>query len=505
MSQPGTPPAGTGFGDPPSRPVLRLILPARPEHLPALLALAEAVAQAGGLAGPECQSLLQALEQAGRAALAQAAQSAESQELELVLEPGPGQLALVLRDQGPPLHWAGPDLGQGAGLEGLDQLVDQVAWRNLGPRGNELRLVKRWSAGGEAQAGDMIEVPPPEAPLPEPLGLRVELMRPGQAREVARCVWSAYGYTYVDPDLYYPERLEQLNREGRLISAVASDQDGRLLGHAALSLEPEHGGRAEMGKAFVDPGYRQHGLLGELSRFLLARADALGLPAVTVQAVTGHTLSQQAAASLGFVDCALRLAAAPRPHFRQLPTERQRLSLVLACRLARPPQTRPPLPLRHGAMLHQIYDALGVGPVSAPPPDGQPPAGCGQLEVRRAPGWQGAEIGVWELGGGSGRELERLWRQLKLERPEAILLSLPLGRPGLEGLLERAEDLGFFFCGLDPAAPGGDRLLLQYLNNLALDYDHVRVLSDLGQRIKAYVQGLDPNQAASEPGACSLE
>ena len=60
----------------------------------------------------------------------------------------------------------------------------------------------------------------PRAPEQE---YSIRRMRPDEAIYVAQCVYRAYGYNYPNGDLYYPERIAQLNRTGELVSAVAVD------------------------------------------------------------------------------------------------------------------------------------------------------------------------------------------------------------------------------------------------------------------------------------------
>jgi len=55
------------------------------------------------------------------------------------------------------------------------------------------------------------------------------------------------------------------------------------------------------------------------------------------------------------------------------------------------------------------------------------------------------------------------------------------------------EALGFFFAGILPRTRFGDTLMLQYLNNVDLDYSKITAYSDMAKEILAYVQAHDPN------------
>jgi serine/threonine-protein kinase RsbW len=54
------------------------------------------------------------------------------------------------------------------------------------------------------------------------------------------------------------------------------------------------------------------------------------------------------------------------------------------------------------------------------------------------------------------------------------------------------EKRGFFFAGILPSSRFGDALILQYLNNVAIDYDKIHLQSDMAKEICRYIQTLDP-------------
>ena len=85
-------------------------------------------------------------------------------------------------------------------------------------------------------------------------------------------------------------------------------------------------------------------------------------------------------------------------------------------------------------------------------------------------------------------------RELCLERYDVIHLYLDLMDQRTSELVPRFEEMGFFFSGILPAALPGDALILQYLNNVPIDYEKIRVVSDAARELLAYVRKHDPNQ-----------
>lgn len=57
------------------------------------------------------------------------------------------------------------------------------------------------------------------------------------------------------------------------------------------------------------------------------------------------------------------------------------------------------------------------------------------------------------------------------------------------------EALGYFFAGI---LPGGladsDALILQYLNNIAVNYQKIQAVSEMGRELVAYVRQSNPQK-----------
>ena len=55
-------------------------------------------------------------------------------------------------------------------------------------------------------------------------------------------------------------------------------------------------------------------------------------------------------------------------------------------------------------------------------------------------------------------------------------------------------NLGFFFAGVLPGGiPGGDALILQYLNNVPVEYEAIQLEPDIARQILAHIREHDPN------------
>jgi hypothetical protein len=76
-----------------------------------------------------------------------------------------------------------------------------------------------------------------------------------------------------------------------------------------------------------------------------------------------------------------------------------------------------------------------------------------------------------------------------------ISLYLKLSDPLTSYLTDEFEKMGFFFAGILPGAlAGGDALILQYLNNVPIDYEKIQLDSDAGKHLLDYIMSVDPNR-----------
>ena len=74
----------------------------------------------------------------------------------------------------------------------------------------------------------------------------------------------------------------------------------------------------------------------------------------------------------------------------------------------------------------------------------------------------------------------------------AIHIKLSLENPATPALVPEIENMGFFFCGILPMTVIGDTLILQYLNNIKVDYSNIHIFSETGKELLTYIRSCDP-------------
>jgi serine/threonine-protein kinase RsbW len=438
----------------------------------------------------------------------------EDASFEVICEPSSTGLTVIVRDKGLPFDPSGVERfspedvmkggrPSGLGLFLMEKNVDRLSFRNLGLGGKEVRLVKytRRKRARGTRKGSRLKVYGHPAGIPKKapkkIPYHIELLNPSQAIEISQCAYRAYGYNYIFDYIYYPERLIEMNRSGRLVSALAvADRTGEVMSHAALELGNE-GEVAELGIAFTKPKFRQQGCLNRLAGYLIEEARKLGMKGLYGRAVTAHPYSQMALGKRGFRDCGILLGLAPGTLFKGTSGEAgRRESIMLLFRnegIPGPPGLY--APKKHAAMLGRIYGSLGVPAKWEKPENPGVKAFLGkssEIEAGVNGSLNTADIRVKGYGENSLDECRRVLKELCRKKVDVIDLYLDLRDPLTASLAKRFEEMGFFFAGALPTAARHD-LILQYLNNVKIDYGAICANSEAAKELLEYVKANDPN------------
>jgi len=91
-------------------------------------------------------------------------------------------------------------------------------------------------------------------------------------------------------------------------------------------------------------------------------------------------------------------------------------------------------------------------------------------------------------------EVKTRLRELCLKHYESILLYLDLTDPAVGFMAQEFEKLGCFFAGILPGAHGGEALILQYLNNVAIDSSKIQLYSEMSRETLEYIIKTEPTQ-----------
>jgi len=201
----------------------------------------------------------------------------------------------------------------------------------------------------------------------------------------------------------------------------------------------------------------------------------------------------------GFVNCGVMLAASRAIMiFKGVEgNTSQRISNIIGFLYLKKPETLTLYPPRHHLeIIEKIYGWMKAEHEYRSPNFPEPvfKEECSAIEIISYETDGNAAVLVHSYGLNILKEIKATVRDLCIKQIACITLVLNLEDPLTYFLTSDFERMGFFFSGILPQTVVGDALLLQYLNNVSLDYDKIKIYTDQGKDILAYIKTRDPNR-----------
>jgi len=483
-------------------------------YLHAIQSFARELANEIGFGKDDQDAILLALEEAVTNVIEHAFEPAERAAFQIIFEPSTAGIKIIIKDRGLPYdpglvpgYTEPDDIGDmpshGLGSYIMKKCVDEVSFINLGKEGKELHLIKHFPKKSiaeydEASRSEPVPERSEKSVFPTQLQeIEVRLMRPSEAVEVSRLFYRTYGYSYFSDVMYYPDRLAELNRQGALISIVAVSGEGEIVGHQAMIRDALTDTIFEAGRGAVKTSFRGHNLLLRMMEFLIDKAKADGFKGIYGKPVTVHEYSQKVTGRIGFKDCAVLLGCAPSDiAFKGIAGKFSQRGTYVYCflPLVQLPVVPVYLPSHHEAILRKIYSNLGLSKNFITSHSSVPEDDLSIMRSKIIPEDNIAEIVIRHYGRDCVAALRRLLKDLCVRKIDQITLFLDLGDPATGIMCEKFEELGFFLSGMIPCLHFEDTLMLQYLNNIVLDYSQIDAYSDMTKELLAYIKERDPNR-----------
>jgi serine/threonine-protein kinase RsbW len=487
-----------------------LTLPNDPSYVQVALSYVRQIAAKLGFDERDQTGIQAAVAEAVGNVIQHAFSPSERTDFQISCERAPLGLQIVVKDAGLPadpqriqecLYEESEPTSPCKGISVMKENMDEVAFHNNGPEGKEIVLVKYLKNRDIADYERACNLQPYGLPSGGPafnkqIEFTVKEIEPSEAVEISRTVYRAYGYSYAYEHAYYPERLAELIRSKAVYIAAAVTPEGEIAGHCALIRKENAPKIAELGLGAVKPQFRSQGIFTRLTGHLIEKAREEGLMGVFGEAVTNHTFSQRTGHSLGLRDCALLVGYIPvgtsfKGITEQLP---QRESLVAHfLYLNKPKRLIVHPPERHEDMVLRLYRNVGVAAEVGESKAFIQNQGESLVSIAASRSKDSAEIFIRRYGANIVRDVRARLRDLCLKHTAVVYLYLDLGDPATGVYCRDFEELGFFFSGILPGGCPGDALILQYLNNVAIDYDKIRLASDTAVDLASYIRRLDPN------------
>ncbi len=490
---------------PSQAPTLKLTAPGHLNYISVAVEFIKNCSSSFGFSDKEIFKIDIAAEEALSTIILHSLENDPEQEYSVICRRLPGKMEVVIHDKGVPFspddipnyNPDTPDDEQnvdGLGMYLLKNYVDQVQFRNLGRNGKETVL----SIGIEAERIDKILsiTEKPQKPKETHKDAKWHL-RPFEAKdaiEISRCAYQTYGYTY-EPYIYYPERITDMNKKGELLSIVAVDEKEELLGHIALKFYHHKDPIAEAGVAFVKPQHRKLGIFSKMCIEAFKNAADRGLFGVYGRAVTSHPLSQKKLTDFGFIDCGLMLGLFPSDvDFKALSGKTiQKESALLTYLPFKSPERSIYPPKKHREITADIFAQTSIPVIFENPDNYQPQVdekrkNRPELTYSRMEVFNTADIISYSTEITILDSIHTAMKRLCIEHTDVLYLFLNLEQPGCAKLADECEKLGFFFCGILPFGTSGHHtIILQYLNNIEIDFTKIKLNSKFAQKIQKYI------------------
>jgi len=374
--------------------------------------------------------------------------------------------------------------------EGLELLLikkftHKAEWLNHGKEGREFRLYF------ELPQQAVYTLPnPEEEEHVEVSGDDIEIgrFRKEWAIEISQIIYKAYGYSYPNEDLYFPDRIISLNESGQLVSVVAHDKKrNKIAGHYALERD-DLGSVAEIGQAVVSPQYRGLGLMKKIRLKTQEIAEEIGLEGIMSKPVTVHLFSQKTNEALGAVPVGMGFGVSPVKHFKKIEADNsQRGSCMYYYLPLKDRERRLFVPSKHRKIIETIYTDLKLtfGFHEAP---SLPVPMHGTVKSSYSSHFGTGSIFVSQIGKDNMEYIKEAFFNLLFRmKANVLLLYITMEDSDVEELVKRVEDENFFFSGILPSFIGGkDALVYEFLPE-DIDESKVEIYSDRAKALVAYI------------------
>ncbi len=428
---------------------IKLTLPVEISYIELIAATVEYMALRRGFTRKEINKINIGVEEAVTNVIQHAFEEAENETFDLIISIDETGIKIIIKEKGEPfdpeqikeynVQNIEEEEAKGLGLFLMKKSLDEVAFYNLGNEGKETHLIKYFPYKSidtfKEFKKDDFEVENDKKQEKKDFKFSIRLMKPEEAIEVSKCAYSAYGYSYLNHDIYFPEKIRDYNNSGKMISIVAVlDDNNEMIGHTALKPDSLDN-VAEVGVSFIKPKFRGGGCFNKLEQARIDEALKHNFAGLYSQAVTTHPFSQKAAHKYGFCDCALLIIRLPMLEFKKIICPVQQ------------------------SILEIFTDIYG-----------------------------GAVIYIKQYGNDIIEKIKQLKKNICMDKFDVIFLYLNTSDPFTAFFFDEFEKLDFIFVGIMPGTLNKTTIILQFINNHRVDFDYIKTDSEMGGILKDYIK-----------------
>lgn len=329
-----------------------------------------------------------------------------------------------------------------------------------------------------------------QVPLSNEKITEIRLAKPEEALAVCQRIYDCYGHSYVYEDFYLPDRVGRMIEDGRVKSFVALTESKTIAGHLALFYPSDKTDVCEWGMAVVPPEFRKRGLLFQMLSAAVQEVKQSQVKTLYAHAVTEHEYTQRVNAKFQFSTLALMLGyASSSLTFRGIEgATKKRKSTFVEMRLfaADPEPINLYLPVRHAALIEDLYQGLGLN-VTAFHNPGYGLADKSEFRLEINSMFNLSNLFVSRAGKDFEQVISDLFRHQWLNKVEVIYIFLNLEDPHIHQSTSILERLGFAVGGIFPFFDMPHALVYQFIADDCVDLQSIHTGSDRAAMILSYV------------------
>lgn len=312
---------------------------------------------------------------------------------------------------------------------------------------------------------------------------------PGDGQGIAQLFYTIYGDRYPVDDYYVPERIEQLNAEGSLLTVVARLETGAVAGQGAYyQSSPPNKALYEFGQVMVAPAYRDTlmaaKIIREMDRLSRTMTQAQGFFG---EAVCTHTITQKLVDKQGYSECGLEVSLMPAGAYEKEGAGAQRVSCLLGARVDRDSRRPLHLPQCYRREFEFILEGFRLDREILFSPQDQPAAAVTALERRAFDFAQVERVQVAGVGADFPEVAATLDREATDRGLAVLQVFVNAGAPGAAFAVEALRARGFFLGGLIPLWFGPDAILMQKLY-VEPEFEAINLYSDRARTILEHLR-----------------
>lgn len=330
-----------------------------------------------------------------------------------------------------------------------------------------------------------------------PNAIEIRPLRRNEISSVSELFYNVYGYKYINEMVYFPERLESLVNEGRLLSIGAVLEGKRIVGHLGLVQWNADQPVWEAAFGVTDPEIKSSGLFRSIFAATMELAKKTPSAYTFFDCVCNHDRSQRLITRSGGIDLALLIgcqSSATQASLERLglgidAKDMYRYSLLYQVLpgVSHPFGKEVTLPLGIGETIGFLLEPLGI--------QWRPAPRFSRLESqgRYTQTLNAIQNAVYfdfhEPGYGVVEHLLGEWCDLQREGYEYAAIDVPVSSTALRALFTLFSEAGFFLAGFVPYRMGTELAVrFQSLTPTRVAWNDIKVFSDTAKRLLTTVR-----------------